>query len=76
MQLTGTQMALGAAAVVGAYALWTHERNKNVLDKASDSFEQTRFAARQHDPTRTGTDAAGDAAAKAYYDAKKGAQRT
>lgn len=29
-------MAVAGAAVIGAYAFYTHQRNKNVLDKASE----------------------------------------
>ena len=47
MPLSNAQLGAAAAAIGGIGYFLYHQRNKNAIDKVSDRFEQSRYAARE-----------------------------
>jgi hypothetical protein len=68
---------LGGAAAVGAMLFYNHQKNKNALDKASDTLEVGRYASREalQGDSRPMGQQISDSAAKNYYEAKKAMQK-
>jgi hypothetical protein len=71
---TPQQLGLLAAAAVGGYMIYRHEQNKNVLDKASDSFSKNR-ADINRSMAGNPLDATKEDIKSSYYDAKKSMQK-